>query len=100
MNKILRATSDLTKSRRERILEELKGNYVDFEPVLLKAGSSAVVGIFSKLTDRKKIFAKLKSLQIPAIRNYITKLSLLTCLPGSIGYLQTRFRNRHYIPQA
>ena len=68
INKILRATSDLTKSRRERILEELKGYYVDFEPVLLKSGSSAIVGIFSELTDYKKYISETN---IPADTSYI-----------------------------
>ena len=67
INKILRATSDLTKSRRERILDELKGYYVDFEPVLLKSGSSAIVGIFSELTDYKKYIREAK---IPADTSY------------------------------
>lgn len=67
MNKILRTTPDLTKSRRKRIMEVLEEHPLDFEPVLLKAGSSAVVGIFSSLTDRKKYIRETK---IPADTSY------------------------------
>ena len=96
MNKILRTTPDLTKSRRKRIMEVLEEHPLDFEPVLLKAGSSAVVGIFSSLTDRKNTFAKLKSLQIPVTHKYFSNHYLLTFPPESIGCMQISYLH-HYI---